>query len=85
MSAKPSNAERDAGQLGGIAPEDNFLVQVRGGSRPAERAVSGRIEHLYSGQSEPFGSLAELLDFLTRHLSQASRPDRDDSNREVSI
>jgi hypothetical protein len=56
---------------GTIAPEDSFLVQIRGGSRLADRAVSGRIEHLHSAISEPFGSLAELVDFLGRHFGKS--------------
>jgi hypothetical protein len=55
---------------GTIAPEDSFLVQIRGGSRLADSAVSGRIEHLHSAISEPFGSLAELVDFLDRHFGK---------------
>ncbi len=57
---------------GGIAPEDSFLVQLRNGSRLADRDVRGRIEHLFSGQSEPFGSLSELFDFLSRHFGRGS-------------
>ena len=76
MSADPSHRsaddkEDDAARSGAIASKDSFLVQVRGGSRPAERAVSGRVEHLYSGQSEPFQSLTELLEFLAKHFSEA--------------
>lgn len=56
--------------LGSIAPEDSFLVQIRGGSRPADRVVSGRIEHLSSGDSEPFQSLAELIDFVGRYFDR---------------
>jgi hypothetical protein len=67
-----ADAAHDADRRGGIAPEDSFLVQVRSGSRVAEQAISGRIEHLHSGRSESFGSLAELIDFLARHFSEAS-------------
>jgi hypothetical protein len=66
-----SGAEPDGGHGGAIAPEDSFLIQVRGTSRPAESAISGRVEHLHSGSSEQFGSLAGLLDFLSRYIGGA--------------
>jgi hypothetical protein len=64
-------APDEAPAPGTIAPEDSFLVQLRGGSRLADRAVSGRIEHLHSGVSEPFGSLTELFAFLGRHFGRS--------------
>jgi len=66
-----NGAEPDCGPGGGIAPEDSFLIQVRGSSRPAESAISGRVEHLHSGSSEQFGSLAGLLDFLAKYFGAA--------------
>ncbi|MFN2427972.1 MAG: hypothetical protein ABR587_16165 [Candidatus Binatia bacterium] len=75
-TTKGRDATRDAlaapSASGGIDPEDSFLVQIRGGSRVDEHVVSGRIEHLHSGQSEPFGSLTEMLDFLARHFGLAA-------------
>lgn len=64
-------AEPDRGRGDAIAPEANFLIQIRGTSRPAESAISGRVEHLHSGSSEQFGSLAGLLDFLARYFGAA--------------
>ena len=55
-------------QSDSLAPEDSFLVQIRGGSRLDERSISGRVEYLRSGESEQFGSLAELLDFVARYF-----------------
>jgi hypothetical protein len=66
-------ARPESGASGIIAPEDSFLVQIRGGSRLSDRAVLGRIEHLHSGQSEQFGSLAELLAFVARHFGEHDR------------
>jgi hypothetical protein len=77
------NGGPDPDSAAAIAPEDSFLIQVRGGSRPAERAVSGRIEHLHSGTSEPFGTLAEMLDFLARHFGLHVTAQR--SNREEEL
>jgi hypothetical protein len=39
------------------------------------RRLSGRIEHIVSGASEQFGSLAGLLDFMARHAGRAARED----------
>jgi len=71
-----NGAEPDPGHGRGdaIAPEANFLVQIRGTSRPADSAISGRVEHLHSGSSEQFGSLAGLLDFLSRYVDGAVAP-----------
>jgi hypothetical protein len=63
--------QHEAPAPGTIDPEDSFLVQLRGGSRLADRDVSGRIEHLHSGISEPFGSLAELFAFLGRYFGRS--------------
>ena len=68
-----SRAEDQPEHPGGIAPEDSFLVQIRGGSRPAEQAISGRVEHLHSGDSEQFGSMSEMLAFVARHFGSAAR------------
>jgi hypothetical protein len=81
-----ATAPDETASSGSIAPEDSFLVQIRGGSRLADCAVSGRIEHLHSAISEPFGSLAELVDFLDRHFGKSGsqggstppEPDEDD-------
>lgn len=56
---------------GAIAPEDSFLVQIRGTSRPADGLLVGRVEHLHSGASQPFGSLSELHEFLATRFSGA--------------
>ena len=56
----------------GLAPERTFVVQLRSGSDLAKRQVHGRVEHVVSGESEPFASLDALLAFMTRHA-----PDED--------
>jgi hypothetical protein len=45
-----------------------FVVHLRPGALPEEGLVAGRVEHIVSGRSEQFGSLAELLAFLGRAL-----------------
>ena len=52
-----------------LAPERTFVVQLRSDSDLAQRQVHGRVEHVVSGESEPFASLDALLAFMNRHLS----------------
>ena len=52
-----------------LLPEGTFVVQLRVGSVVNECKLSGRIEHVASGESEPFASLDALLAFMSRHLS----------------
>jgi hypothetical protein len=49
-----------------------FLVQLRVES-DGHRRFSGRIEHVVSGESELFGSLAGLLDFMARYANPTAR------------
>lgn len=48
-----------------------FVVQLRSDSEVAHQRLCGRIEHVVSGESERFGSLADLLDFMARHAAAA--------------
>lgn len=50
---------------GPLKPDGAFLVQLRDDT--SGRRLSGRIEHVVSGESEHFGSLTALLDFMARH------------------
>jgi len=45
-----------------------FVVRLRPGALPEEGRMVGRVEHVASGQSVPFGSLPELVAFLGRTL-----------------
>lgn len=51
---------------GRLKPDGAFLVQLRDDTG-GRRRLSGRIEHVVSGESEHFGSLTALLDFIARH------------------
>lgn len=53
---------------GKLAPERTFVIQLRTGSDFGRRRVRGRIEHVVSGDSEPFNSLEEAVAFMSRHL-----------------
>lgn len=57
---------------GRLAPEGTFVIQLRSGSDVAHGAISGRVEHVVSGESEPFASLAEALEFMARHAPQVT-------------
>ena len=52
-----------------LIPAGTFVVQLRVGSVVKEWQLSGRIEHVASGESEPFASLDALLAFMSRHVS----------------
>ena len=46
-----------------------FVVHFRENNDVAHRQMSGRVEHVVSGQSTHFASLEELLDFIARVLA----------------
>jgi len=52
---------------GGLDPAGTFVVQLRAGSDPARERISGRIEHVMSGVSEQFESVADVLAFMAHH------------------
>ena len=51
-----------------------FVVQFRAQPAGVSSAYDGRVEHLVSGQVARFHSLAELLDFMIRMLTEAEEP-----------
>ena len=51
-----------------LSPERSFVVQFRSGSRPERFA--GRVEHMPSARATHFGSVGELLAFITRILGE---------------
>jgi hypothetical protein len=50
-----------------LTPGGTFVIQLRSDSDVARRRLSGRVEHVMSGCSEPFTSLAGLLAFIGRY------------------
>jgi hypothetical protein len=58
---------------GWLAPEGTFVIQLRSGSDVARGDISGRVEHVVSGESEPFSSLDEVLEFMARHAPPVTR------------
>jgi len=47
-------------------PEWMFVIHLRSDSALARRHLVGRVEHVMSGESEPFASLDALLAFMAR-------------------
>jgi hypothetical protein len=52
-----------------LTPDGIFVLHLRSDSAPAGEHLVGRVEHLKSGESESFGSLAALLRFIDRYVS----------------
>jgi hypothetical protein len=57
-----------------LGPDGIFVLHLRSDSAPAGQHLVGRVEHLKSGDSETFGSLAALLRFLGRYVSTGRPP-----------
>ena len=55
-----------------LAPEGIFVVHLRSDSVPGRQHLVGRVEHVKSGDSEQFASLAALLAFIERHMVGAA-------------
>jgi hypothetical protein len=53
-----------------------FVIHLRSDSDPSRQHLIGRVEHVMSGDSEAFVSLAELLAFMDRHAADASDAQR---------
>jgi hypothetical protein len=70
-AAEPVEATPPAAPL---SPQWAFVVQLREGTPLAPAQLSGRVEHLVSGQATPFASLAELLAFMVQILTPRRRP-----------
>lgn len=58
-----------------LTAEATFILQLRSDSNIDERRLSGRVEHMMSGESEPFASLDALLEFLKRFSAPNLRND----------
>lgn len=52
---------------GGLGPERTFVIQLRSDSDPPHGPLRGRVEHVMSGESEPFASLEDLVAFMARY------------------
>jgi hypothetical protein len=59
-----------------LTPDGIFVIQLRSDSVAERQHLVGRVEHVKSGESEQFASLAALLGFIDRHVSPAAVADR---------
>ena len=50
-----------------LQPEGAFVVQLHSDAEIELERISGRIEHLKSGDSAPFASLEAMLAFMAKH------------------
>lgn len=57
-----------------LTPEGMFVIHLRSDSAAARQHLVGRVEHVKSGDSESFASLAALLGFIDRHTPGTARP-----------
>jgi hypothetical protein len=60
------DVETRAGRAG-LGPERTFVIQLRSDSDLPHGDMRGRVEHVMSGESEPFGSLEGLVAFMARY------------------
>jgi hypothetical protein len=59
-----------------LSPYRAFVVQFRTETDIARGCVTGRVEHVVSGQATHFASIEELLAFIGRVLSTIRAPPR---------
>jgi hypothetical protein len=59
-----------------LSPYRAFVVQFRTETEVKRRRISGRVEHVVSGQAIHFTSLEELLAFIERVLATVRAPPR---------
>lgn len=58
-----------------LAPERAFVIQFRANADIEKGHMTGRIEHVVSGQATHFESLEALLAFITRVLMEMRHTD----------
>ena len=64
QAGRGAHAANDAAPR--LSPDAAFVVQLATDAAIEDGRVSGRIEHMATGTSEPFGTLEELLRFMSR-------------------
>ena len=58
-------------------PQGMFVLHVRSDSDLGRGHVVGRVEHVVSGDSEPFTSLESLLAFMARYAAAGIPADKE--------
>ena len=54
-------------------PAGIFVIHLRSDSELSRQHAIGRVEHVMSGDNEPFASLAALLAFMDRHAVEGGK------------
>jgi hypothetical protein len=57
-----------------LSPERAFLIHLDSSSDLPAQRPAGRVEHVESGESTHFRSLADLFAFFGRYLDEDPRP-----------
>ena len=57
-----------------LAPDHAFVIQFHADTDVEKRHMTGRIEHVVSGQATHFQSLEALLAFIARVLGEVQHP-----------
>ncbi len=65
--------ERDSQNMGSLSPHWSFVIQLHVGTSFEPDRFFGRIEHVTSGQTTRFESLAEVMAFMEQVLGEQSR------------
>jgi hypothetical protein len=55
-----------------LTPDGIFVLHLRSDSDTGHEHLVGRVEHVKSGESEPFSSLGALLGFIHRHSQNSA-------------
>jgi hypothetical protein len=62
--------QRELEQSPSLSPQRAFVVQFHADTELEAAPVSGRVEHVVSGQATAFSSLEDLLAFMARLLRE---------------
>jgi hypothetical protein len=62
---------------GRLEPAGTFVIQLRSDSDLPRRQLRGRVEHVVSGDSEPFTSLEGLVAFMARYTAAGAPADKE--------
>ncbi len=52
-----------------------FVVQVHAAAQVEQGQFQGRVEHIVSGQAAHFQSIAELMTFIVKVLTEPEQPE----------
>jgi hypothetical protein len=75
MSNRGDTGRSTAADLPALLPERAFVVEFSsGGGTAPEHHLSGRVEHVVSGQAARFASAGELLEFVQGVLRSGKPP-----------